>query len=116
LIIASTSVSAQKPVFKGAGLVPGKFVYDMPALPTKLIQPGDFQTPLYSTQNDRGYVDSYRSIVNRPVPANYYMSTLGFFCKREWELEKKIHIPFRFRLGSLEYCNYLEGKGERPIQ
>lgn len=43
-------------------------------------------------------------------PANLYYLQSGFFCKREWELEKTTHIPFRFRLGSLAECNELEGK------
>ena len=44
------------------------------------------------------------------IPSNYYYTQSGFMCKREWELEKATHIPFRFRLGSLADCNALEGK------
>jgi hypothetical protein len=44
------------------------------------------------------------------IPANYYNTRLGFMCKKEWQLEKKTKIPFRFRLGSLAYTNMLEGK------
>jgi hypothetical protein len=41
---------------------------------------------------------------------DYYMHHLGFFCLKEYRFEKITHIPLRFRIGSLEYCNYLEGK------
>ena len=44
------------------------------------------------------------------IPANGVVTHFGFFCKRELELEKTIRLPLRFRLGSLEYCNKLEGK------
>ena len=44
------------------------------------------------------------------IPADIYYIQSGFFCKREWEIEKVTHIPLRFRLGSLSDCNALEGK------
>ncbi len=44
------------------------------------------------------------------IRGDFYVQHLGFMCKTEYKLEKATHIPFRFRLGSLQYCNYLEGK------
>ncbi len=34
----------------------------------------------------------------------------GIMCIGEYKLEKKTGVPFRFRLGSLEYINRLEAK------
>ncbi|HMH34701.1 MAG TPA: hypothetical protein VK543_16810 [Puia sp.] len=44
------------------------------------------------------------------LPADFYTRDFGFFCKKELEFEKMAHVPLKFRLGSLDYCNYLEGK------
>ena len=50
-------------------------------------------------------------ILSQPfLPPNYYSTQLGFFCKQEIKFEKIYKIPFKFRLGSMEECDRLEGK------
>lgn len=44
------------------------------------------------------------------VPQNYYSQHFGIMCKKELQFEKTTKIPLRFRVGSLQQCNYLEGK------
>jgi hypothetical protein len=53
---------------------------------------------------------------NHPKPflsPQYYSAQLGFFCKQEIKFDKITRIPFRFRLGSVEQCDRLEGKGKQ---
>jgi hypothetical protein len=45
-----------------------------------------------------------------PLSKDFYHAHLPFFCRTELKIEKAISIPFRFRLGSLDHTNYLEGK------
>ncbi len=49
------------------------------------------------------------------LPANFYCTQLGFFCKKELKLESATKIPFRFRVGSLQYNDWLEGKKNAGI-
>ena len=44
------------------------------------------------------------------LPADFYSRQLGFFCKQEIKMDKVTKFPIRFRLGSVEQCNWLEGK------
>jgi len=44
------------------------------------------------------------------LPANYYVQQLGFFCRQERQLQKRIGATVFFRLGSKDYVDYLEQK------
>jgi len=44
------------------------------------------------------------------IPANFYSTHLPFFCDKELKLQKVVKIPVKFRIGSVDDCNKLEGK------
>jgi len=59
-----------------------------------------------------------KTAVNKPIIApGFYVSQLGYFCRQEIKFEKATKVPFRFRLGSIEECDRMEGKykGPRPV-
>jgi hypothetical protein len=60
--------------------------------------------------------DTTRPLFNRytisketKLPANYYTTKTGFFCNMERALQKQTKVAVKFRLGSLEYTQKLEG-------
>jgi hypothetical protein len=55
------------------------------------------------------------SIIKQPVlpnqlPENYYAKQLPFFCRKELQVQKTVGFPIKFRVGSVEDCDRLEGK------
>lgn len=46
----------------------------------------------------------------KPVAPDFISKHQGFMCRQEWLIEKKIKLPLRLRLGTLDYVNKLEGK------
>lgn len=77
---------------------------------TNSFMPGIIKLPAkkYFKKDDDNPIQSKNLL--KALPADWYSTHLGFFCKKELQLEKMIAVPFRFRIGSLDYVNYLEQK------
>jgi hypothetical protein len=54
----------------------------------------------------------------KTVPSNYATQHLGYFCRKELQLQKLTGTRVFIRLGSKEYVDYLEQKPNawRPLQ
>jgi len=67
------------------------------------------KSPLYLSN----IINTQNALLIKPssiISQNYYTEHFGIMCKKELAIEKATKIPLRFRLGSLQQCNYLEGK------
>lgn len=53
---------------------------------------------------------SNQKISLKVLPQNFYTQNLGFFCKKEIQLQKMTSTNLFIRLGSKEYVDYLERK------
>ncbi len=68
----------------------------------KFVEPKPLQTGLFKRKEFPKF--------NMLLAENYVTCSYGFFCKQELKLEKLTNMPVRFRVGSLAYCDWLEGK------
>ncbi|MBY0348060.1 MAG: hypothetical protein GTN67_04605 [Hydrotalea flava] len=66
------------------------------------------QTPVTTTAT--ALSDSTATITPFRLQPNHYTRQLPFFCREEWKFERKTKLPLRFRLGSVQYVDRLEGK------
>jgi hypothetical protein len=72
-------------------------------------KPSTSNTFSYSFVNN-SYSKLYNNLPVSNIPSNFYCTNLGFFCKQEIKIENAVKIPLKFRLGSVQYCDWMEGK------
>lgn len=53
---------------------------------------------------------SNKKTMTTTIPSDLSICNNGFFCRQELKIEKVAKVAIRIRLGSLEQCNFYEGK------
>ena len=91
------------------------FSQNQPAMPGKMLLLEKTKTSI-ETSNFLIKTNTITATVKEVIAPNFYASQLGFFCKQEIKFEKATKIPFRFRLGSVEDCDRMEGKYPYPLK
>jgi hypothetical protein len=85
---------------------------NLPALPAKsFLPPGKIKPAHVSWLHKKHQTPPPAYIPN--LSPRFYVDNLSFFCRQEIKLEKITRVPFRFRLGSVEDCDRMEGKLKR---
>ena len=53
-----------------------------------------------------------KKIYLKVLPRNFYSQHMGFFCKKEVQVQQYTRLPLFFRLGTLEYVDRMEHKNK----
>ena len=101
-LAAITSLSAQLSV-ENSSLFPVE-VSDSKLLPSSYVP------SFNSNTNKQSSFPTTSSILPVTSPKVYSYHNLGIFCKLDVQLEKNIKLPVKFRLGTQQYVDQLEGK------
>lgn len=70
----------------------------------------NYKKPVQAKLNIKPVIIILNPVSCSVIRADFYAQNFGFFCKKELQFEKATKIPLRFRLGSLQYNDYMEGK------
>jgi len=91
----------------------GKSLGALKQMNQKESKPKLFSTPLliFPTSTNAP-ITNKSTIATIPIPLAYAYKDLALFCKLEVKMEKVVKIPVKFRLGSVDYVDWLEGKRE----
>jgi hypothetical protein len=63
-----------------------------------------------STSGINRNLNGFSSTSVKTMPSTFYYNSIGFFCKKELQIEKTLRFPLKFRLGSVAYTDKMEGK------
>lgn len=107
MIFVASAAFCQEITIK-PGLLPRKPAYKTGKVAIGYLQETKKKEPVQPVYIRPGFYSSPASC--NVIGANFYTSHFGFFCKQELQFEKATKIPLRFRLGSLQYNDYLERK------
>lgn len=56
----------------------------------------------------RGIDTMDKKIYLKVLPRNFYSQHMGFFCKKEVQVQHYTRLPLFFRLGTKEYVDWME--------